>query len=68
MIAVTGALIVLLRLPALRCGSRRFFATGVVRKTMRAGEAYKALLADAKKKTPVIIDPAADALMSSAAP
>jgi len=34
--------------------------------TMRASEAYKALLADAKKKTPIVIDPAAEALMSAA--
>ena len=32
----------------------------------RAHEAYVALLADAKRKTPIVIDPAADALMSSA--
>jgi len=36
--------------------------------TMRAREAITALLADAKKKTSVVIDPAADALMSSAQP
>jgi len=34
--------------------------------TMRAREAYTSLLADAKRKTPITIDPAADALMSSA--
>lgn len=43
---------------------RAMFADEV--KTMRAREAYVALLADVKKKTPVVIDPAADALMSSA--
>ena len=35
-------------------------------RTMRAREAYTALLADAKRRTPIVIDPAADALMSSA--
>ena len=34
--------------------------------SMRAREAYTALIAEAKKKSPVVIDPAADTLMSSA--
>jgi len=45
---------------------RAMFADEVT--TMRAREAYVALLADAKKKTPVVIDPAADALMMRAQP
>jgi parvulin-like peptidyl-prolyl isomerase len=43
---------------------RAMFADEV--RTMRAREAYAALLADAKRKAHVVIDPAADALMSSA--
>jgi parvulin-like peptidyl-prolyl isomerase len=44
---------------------RRAMFTDEVR-TMRARDAYAALLADAKRRTPVVIDPAADALMASA--
>jgi len=45
---------------------RAMFADEVT--TMRAHEAYVALLADAKRRAPVVIDPAADALMMRAHP
>ena len=43
---------------------RARFATEVL--ALRAHTAYEALLADAKRRHPVVIDPAADALMASA--
>ncbi len=43
---------------------RAMFAREVI--AMRGHDAYVALLADAKRRHPVVVDPAADALMASA--
>ena len=55
------------KLPAKRLSfeeRRARFADEAV--TLRARAAYVALLADAKRRHPVVVDPAADALMASA--